>query len=143
MINLFVGFGFQALNIEALLAFELIQRRSIINNFESRNITILLTIFRRTKMLENMSIFIPEKVLIYTCVEMAVGFTNVASTTARTSRYTTRDDRAYKINNTTQGFQNDINTLTTILKRNMFPSWLIDRSFQGYHRNVTTKEAPK
>ena len=25
-------------------------------------------------------------------------------------------DRAYKIDNTTQGFQNDINTLTTILK---------------------------
>ena len=52
-------------------------------------------------------------------------------------------DRAYKINNTTQGFQNDINTLTTILKRNMFPSWLIDKSVQGYLRNVTTKEAPK
>ena len=52
-------------------------------------------------------------------------------------------DRAYKINNTTQGFQNDINTLTTILKRNMFPSWLIDKSAQGYLRNVTTKEAPK
>ena len=28
-------------------------------------------------------------------------------------------NRAYKINNTTQGFQNDINTLTTILKRNV------------------------
>ena len=52
-------------------------------------------------------------------------------------------DRTYKINNTTQGFQNDINTLTTILKRNMFPSWLIDKSVQGYLRNVTTKEAPK
>ena len=52
-------------------------------------------------------------------------------------------DRAYKINNTTQGFQNDINTLTTILKSNMFPSWLIDKSVQGYLRNVTTKEAPK
>ena len=52
-------------------------------------------------------------------------------------------DRAYKINNTTQGFQNDINTLTTILKRNMFPSWLIDKSVQGYLRNVTTKEVPK
>ena len=28
--------------------------------------------FRQTKMLENMIIFIPEKVLIYTCVEMPV-----------------------------------------------------------------------
>ena len=47
------------------------------------------------------------------------------------------------INNTTQGFQKDINTLTTILKRNMFPSWLIDKPVQGYLRNVTTKEALK
>ena len=34
-----------------------------------------------------MRIFIPEKVLIYTCVEMPVGFTNVKSTTARTSKF--------------------------------------------------------
>ena len=38
-------------------------------------------------MLENMRILIPEKVLIYTCVEMPVGFTNVASTTARTRKF--------------------------------------------------------
>ena len=75
MINLFVEFGFQLLNMEALLDFELIERRSIINNFEARNITIIVTIFRKTKMLENMRIFVPEKVLIYTCVEMPVGFT--------------------------------------------------------------------
>jgi len=31
-------------------------------------------------------------------------------------------DRAYKINNTTQGFQNDIKNLSVILKRNLFPS---------------------
>ena len=53
--------------MEALLDFELIERNSIINNFEARNITVILTIFRKTKMLENMRIFIPEKVLIYTC----------------------------------------------------------------------------
>ena len=70
MINLFVEFGFQPLNMEALLDFELIERSSIINNFEARNITIIVTIFRKTKVLENMRIFVPEKVLIYTCVEM-------------------------------------------------------------------------
>ena len=86
MINLFVEFGFQPLNMEALLDFELIERSSIINNFEARNITIIVTIFRKTKMLENMRIFVPEKV-IYTCVEMPVGFTNVTSTTARTSKF--------------------------------------------------------
>ena len=89
MINLFVEFGFQPLNMEALLDFELIERSSIINNFEARNITIIVIIFRKTKMLENMRIFVPEKVLIYTCVEMPVGFTNVASTTARTSKFAT------------------------------------------------------
>jgi len=41
-------------------------------------------------------------------------------------------DRAYKINNTTQGFQNDIKNLSVILKRNLFPSWLIDKSVKGY-----------
>ena len=80
--------------MEALLDTELIERGSIINNFEARDITIILTIFRKTKKLKNMRIFIPEKVLIYTCVEMPVGFTKVASTTARTSNlYTTRDLR--------------------------------------------------
>ena len=54
MINLFVEFGFQPLNMETLLDFELIERSSIINNFEARNITIIVTIFRKTKMLENM-----------------------------------------------------------------------------------------
>ena len=66
--------------MEALLDFELVERSSIINNFEARNITIIVTILRKTKMLENMRIFVPEKVFIYTCVEMPVGFTNVAST---------------------------------------------------------------
>ena len=52
MINLFVEFGFQPLNVEALLDFELIERSIIINNFEARNITIIVTIFRKTKMLD-------------------------------------------------------------------------------------------
>ena len=42
MINLFVEFGFQPLNMEAHFDFELIERSSIISNFEARNITILL-----------------------------------------------------------------------------------------------------
>ena len=50
MINLFVEFGFQPLNMEALLDFELIERSSIINNFEATNITIIVTIFKKTKM---------------------------------------------------------------------------------------------
>ena len=49
-------------------------------------------------------------------------------------------DRAYKINNTTQGFQNDIKNLSVILKPNLFPSWLIDKSVKGYLRKVKTTE---
>ena len=66
MINLFVEFGFQVLNMV-----------DNFNTFQARNITIILTMFRKTKMLENtciMIIFIPEKVLICTCVEMPVIF---------------------------------------------------------------------
>ena len=40
MINLFVEFGFQPLNMEALLDFKLIERSSIINNFEARDINL-------------------------------------------------------------------------------------------------------
>ena len=40
MINLFVDFGFQLLNMEALLDFKLIERSSIINNFEARDINL-------------------------------------------------------------------------------------------------------
>ena len=54
MINLFVEFGFQPLNMEALLDSELIERSSIINNFGARNIIVM--IFRKSKMLENMRI---------------------------------------------------------------------------------------
>ena len=36
-------------------------------------------------------------------------------------------DRAYKINNTWLGFHEDINKLTDILKKNLFPAHLINR----------------
>ena len=36
-------------------------------------------------------------------------------------------DRAYKINNTWLGFHEDINKLTDILKKNLFPVHLIEK----------------
>ena len=39
-------------------------------------------------------------------------------------------DRAYKINNTTQGFHNDIKNLSEILKRNVFSSGLLTNQFK-------------
>ena len=49
-------------------------------------------------------------------------------------------DKAYKINNTFQGFQNDIKNLSAILKHNFFPNWLIDKSVKGYLRKVKITE---
>mgnify|MGYP001799753316 CR=1 FL=1 len=72
MINLSVKFRFQTLNVEALFDFKLTVRGSIINNFEAKYTTIILTIFRGTKMFENVRIFIWEKMLIYTCLEIPV-----------------------------------------------------------------------
>ena len=45
-------------------------------------------------------------------------------------------DRAYKINNTTQGFHNGIINLSEILKRNMFLKWLIAGPREARNRNL-------
>ena len=43
-------------------------------------------------------------------------------------------DRAYKINNTWLGFHEDINKLTDILKKNLFPAHLINREdYKPFH----------
>ena len=53
MINLFVKIGFQMLNMKAFpLDFKFIKRRSIMNNIETRVITIILTIVRKSVMKE-------------------------------------------------------------------------------------------
>ena len=41
-------------------------------------------------------------------------------------------DRISKINNTTSGFHSDFNQLSDTLKRNSFPSHIIDRTFKQY-----------
>ena len=41
-------------------------------------------------------------------------------------------DRTYKINNTSSGFQNDLIKLSDTLKRNSFPSHIIDKTFKRY-----------
>ena len=43
-------------------------------------------------------------------------------------------DRAYKINSTWLGFHGDINYLTDILKKNLFPAYLINREdYKPFH----------
>jgi hypothetical protein len=44
-------------------------------------------------------------------------------------------DRTYKINNTWKGFHEDINTLIDILKRNCFPSHMIEGAVNNYLTN--------
>ena len=55
-------------------------------------------------------------------------------------------DRAYKINNTWLGFHEDINKLTDILKKNIFPAHLIEKDFKPLHhwdpKQSSTPEVP-
>ena len=48
----------------------------------------------------------------------------------------TLTDKSYKVNNTTQFFHNDIKNVSEILKRNIFPKWLLDKSVKGYLSKV-------
>ena len=41
-------------------------------------------------------------------------------------------DRIFKINNTSSGFYSDFNQLSDTLKRNSFPSYIIDKTFKQY-----------
>ena len=50
----------------------------------------------------------------------------------------TLTDKSYKVNNTTQFFHNDIKNVSEILKRNIFPKWLLDKSVKGYLSKVRT-----
>ena len=45
-------------------------------------------------------------------------------------------DRAYKINNTIFGFNHDMEKLTEILNKNLFPSHLIKRNIENYLKKV-------
>ena len=45
-------------------------------------------------------------------------------------------DRAYEINNTWASFQNDVAKIKETLKRNSFPSFLIDRIIKSYLNKV-------
>ena len=51
-------------------------------------------------------------------------------------------DRTYKINNTWQGFHKDIENLIITLKRNMFPSKIIDRVIKQYLNNTSLASTP-
>ena len=95
VLNLFVEFRFQLFNMKTLFYFELRVSAGMIENLKTRDITLIPTAFRSTKMFKNVGIFVPKEMLINTCVEMPIGFTNITSSTARTRKLTetTRDLR--------------------------------------------------
>ena len=70
MLNLFVEFGFQLFNMKTLFYFQLRISAGMINNLKTRNITLILTPFRSTEVLENVGVFVPKEMLINTCVKM-------------------------------------------------------------------------
>ena len=51
-------------------------------------------------------------------------------------------DRIYKINNTWQGFHKDIENLIITLKKNLFPSKVIDRHVKQYVNNTSLSSTP-
>ena len=52
-------------------------------------------------------------------------------------------DRAYKINNTWLGFHEDINNLTDILKKNLFPAHLIEKIINRYITGTQNNHYPR
>ena len=52
-------------------------------------------------------------------------------------------DRAYKVNNTWLGFHEDINKLTDILKKNLFPSHLIEKILNRYITGTQSNHYPR
>ena len=52
-------------------------------------------------------------------------------------------DRAYKINNTWLGFHEDINNLTDILKKNLFPAHLIEKIINRYITGTQNNHHPR
>ena len=87
MLNLFgVEFRFQVFNMKTIFYFELRVSASMIENLKTRDITLTPTTFRSTNMFKNVGIFVPKEMLINTCVEMPVGFTNITNSTARTCK---------------------------------------------------------
>ena len=55
----------------------------------------------------------------------------------------THVDRAYKINNTWLGFYEDINKLTDILKKNLFPAHLIEKIINHYITGTQSNHHPR
>ena len=86
MLNLFVEFVFQLFNMKTLSYFKLRISAGMIDNLETRNITIIPTPFRSTEVFKNAGIFVPKEMLIDTRVKMPIGFTNITSFTVCTCK---------------------------------------------------------
>ena len=52
--------------------FELRVNAGMIKNLKTKDITLIPTTFRSTKMFKNMGIFVPKEMLNNTCVEMLI-----------------------------------------------------------------------
>ena len=68
VLNLFVEFRFQLFNMKSVFYFELRVSAGMIKNLKTRDITLIPTTFKSTKMFKNVGIFVPKEMLINTCV---------------------------------------------------------------------------
>ena len=60
VLNLFVEFRFQLFNMKTIFYFELRVSAGMIENLKTRDITLIPTTFRSTKMFKNVGIFVPK-----------------------------------------------------------------------------------
>ena len=70
-----------------------------------------------------------------TFIGLLTNFFSFTSFSYKVGLIRTLVDRAYKINNSLLSFNNDVNKLTHIFKRNQFPEYLINRVVQTYLDN--------
>ena len=60
--------------MKVLFCFKLRISAGMIENFETRNITLIPTTLRSTEMFKNVGIFVAKEMLVNTCVKMANWF---------------------------------------------------------------------
>ena len=68
---------------------------------------------------------------------LLTNFNSFTSLSYKVGLIRTLIDRAFKINNSKDGFEKDVTDIKTILKRNTFPSYLIDKVTQSYLDKTT------
>ena len=105
---------------------------------ERNNTLAFLDVFINNKDPSNLKTSVYRK---NTFTGLLTDFFSFTSFSYKLSLIQTLLDRAYKINNTLLGFNEDVKKLSYILKRNKFPDGLIQKVVKGYIDNINKSTA--